>query len=152
MKTVEVNIFGLTFCRIMTVLLLLLALVLRNTWVVLCVCVLMAIPAVLSVRFSPFLLAYDAVLARYLGRRDRVVEVAPLRFAQGLGACLLAVAVLCLLVFHRPRTGWILAGSVLLTTSSGAAGFCVGEHLYRLGRRMVRGFSDSADDLVLTCG
>ena len=140
MKEIEVDLRGLVFCRVMTVALLAAALLTRSVYLVAAVFVLMAVPAFLSVRFSPFLLFYETVMARLLGRRPKIVEVAPLRFAQGMGASLLLIALFLSSVLHRPLAGWILTGTVALTTTSGAAGFCVGEHIYRFGRRLANSF------------
>lgn len=87
---------------------------------------------------APFKALYRHVL-RPLGvlRPDvRVDDPAPHRFAQGMGACVVALAVASL-ALKAAALGWALLGIVALLASVNlAVGFCAGCFIYyQLGRR-----------------
>jgi hypothetical protein len=137
MREIEVNGKALVFCRTITALLLLYALVFTLEGMVIAVFLLMVIPAIFSVRAAPFFALYNSVIGNKLGFARRRIAVPAVRFAHGFGATLLGSAILSLYTGHA-ITAWILVASVMASTSFGAAGFCVGEKIFYAFRSLFR--------------
>ncbi|MEI6875674.1 MAG: DUF4395 family protein, partial [Spirochaetota bacterium] len=122
---------ALRFCRIGTVLLLLAALISRERLLVLATFVIMLVPALSTIRAAPLYALYSFTLGALVKKRERAVDRASIRFAQGLGSTLLALALFCLYGLNSRYAGWILAGSVAVTTAFGAGGLCLGALIHQ---------------------
>jgi hypothetical protein len=138
MKTLVIDANALRFCRIGTVLLLAVAVAARAKLLVALGFLIMLFPAIFSIRFAPLYALYAHVLGAAFGSRRETIDVPAVRFAQGFGASLLLISLSCLYLWHTKYAGWILAGSVALSTAFGAGGLCIGAQIYYLLRRLLR--------------
>jgi protein-S-isoprenylcysteine O-methyltransferase Ste14 len=130
MDELTIDVHALRFCRIGTAALLLAALLSGEKILVFAAFVVMLIPAVFTIRSAPLYTLYTLTLGRLIRRREETVDTAAIRFAQGLGSTLLALALFCLYVLDSQYAGWIFAGSVAATTAFGAGGLCFGAWIY----------------------
>ena len=113
------------------------AFVLNAPWLVALLCLALALGTAVPA-LAPFKGLYARVLLPAgLVRPDRRLDdPAPHRFAQGMGAGVLALAVVALLL-KASSLGWTLVGLVaVLAAVNVLAGFCAGCFIYyQLGRR-----------------
>jgi len=115
------------FAQGVTGLLCLEAIVFRTPWAVVAALALIVI-ALVAPRWSPVNLIFRAIAPP----AQELEPVAPVRFAQGIAAVFLAVAV-ALLFTGLELAGWIVAGGVAaLALFSAATGICVGCEIYRV--------------------
>jgi len=126
----EIDLYALRFCRITTVIVILTAIALKSAYILFFSFLIMAFPAIFSVRYSPFLMLYEATLGHIMPRKPGVYDAAALRFAQGFGASLLLIAIFCITILHTKYGGWFFAFSVAAATAVGAGGYCAGAHIY----------------------
>lgn len=132
----SVDFWAIRLCRVTTVSLLLIALSLHVVLLVALVFVLMASSAVFSLPNSFLVVFYAYLLRGFKTKKEELVDVNALRFAQGLGSFLLLCALLLLTVFHHPIGGWVLVSIVAVSTALGSLGHCVGAHIYFFLKRM----------------
>ena len=117
------------FCRISLTVLLWLALLLHQTWLVGAVFLILASSAILKVHRSPMIVFYSRTILRLRPTEHfEFLDVAAMRFAHGLGAGLALATWLTLVL--RPAAGWwLLLGFCVLKTVS-ACGFCPASRLF----------------------
>ena len=117
------------FCRISLTVLLWLALLLHQTWLVGAVFLILGLSAILKVHRSPMIVLYSQTILRFWPTEHfEFLDVAAMRFAHGMGA-LLALATGLTLLF-RPAVGWwVLLGFCVMKTVS-ACGFCPASRLF----------------------
>lgn len=136
MKTMTIDGRALRFCRIGTVLLLIAAIVFRSTFLVVTGFIIMLIPAFFTISYAPLFAFYNLTFGKIVKKREETIDIAAVRFAQGFGSSLLALSLVCLLIFRTPHAGWILAGFVAVSTAFGAGGLCIGAQIYYLIRKL----------------
>lgn len=133
---VQVNSWALRLCRATTVVFLLAALYFQSFWFVILVFILMASSTVFSISRSPLIVLYTRILTRFGVKKEEIIDVNAIRFAQGLGSVLLLCAMLLLYAFHHPFGGWVLVSIVAFSTAFGSLGYCLGAYIYFLVRKI----------------
>ena len=129
-KLITVNKNALVFCRSTTAALLVLAIIFKIKFLVLVVFLLMLWGALFTVQYAPFLVFYNLFASRFFKQTKETVNIAAIRFAQGFGAALLVLALAYLYLIPSKNAGWIFSIIVAISTAFGAAGYCVGAHIY----------------------
>jgi hypothetical protein len=135
---ININKYGLRFCRGVTVLLLLISIIFRIKELVFFTFIIMLIPAVFSFKFSPFYMLFTATLGKFIPVKNEEIDTSEVRFAQGFGAFLLLIGLFYLYYKHSVTAGWIYAGSVAAATAFGTAGLCVGALMFRFFKKTFR--------------
>ncbi len=136
-KPLVVDMTAIRFNQACIVVLVALAFLFNQPWLVLAVGAVLALGTALPA-LALFQLFYQKVLrpAGWLKARVHPDDPAPHRFAQGVGATFLLVASLSLLVLHLAILGWVLALMVVVLAAINLfVGFCAGCFVYyQLGR------------------
>ncbi|ONH30233.1 DUF4395 domain-containing protein [Pseudofrankia asymbiotica] len=121
---------GLRFAATITAVVLSVALVTGNPWVLLAQLVVFAVGAVGGVRRAPYALVFRRLIRPRLGPPATTEDPAPPRFAQAVGAVFAAVGVVGFLtgldVLGYVATAFAFAAAFL----NAAFEFCLGCHLY----------------------
>jgi hypothetical protein len=121
-------------CRWTLTGLLWLALLGRQPWLLGLAVAILAVSAVVRVDRSPLVLLYRWTLGRlFPPTRFACLDVAAMRFAHGMGACLGAGVLLA--VLRSPRAGWPALGAFCLLKSVSALGFCPASKLFTCLRK-----------------
>ncbi|MDD5110042.1 MAG: DUF4395 family protein [Patescibacteria group bacterium] len=136
--SVTVNRYALTFCRSTTAILLVLAIIFKIKFLVVCVFLLMLWGALFTIQYAPFFVLYHVFLRRFFKQPQATVDIAAVRFAQGFGAALLLIALAYLYVIPSKNAGWIFSAIVAISTAFGAAGYCVGAQIYFALKKILR--------------
>lgn len=124
--TIQRNAF--VFCRYSVALLIWLALILQDIYVLVAAFVILALSAALKVHRAPLVWLYTQTLGRVIASKEVVLDVSAMRFAHTAGAVL---ALTCIILVYRDIPGaWIVvAGFAALKTLS-AVGLCPAYKLY----------------------
>jgi|GEM_PF-269819 len=128
-EIVEIPRPAFAFCRISLTVLLWLAFVLDNVWLVVAVFAILALSVVLKVHRSPMIQLYRQTILRIFPAKNfDFLDVPAMRFAHGMGAIMSLAVILVMLA--APHAGWycLLAFCVLKTTA--ALGFCPASKLF----------------------
>lgn len=132
----QVDPRGQRFAAALTTLVLAVALVTGNPWVLGLQALVFAVGVVAGVRHSPYGLLFSAAVRPRIGPPADLEDARPPRFAQGVG---LAFAVLGLAGYLAgPEWLGIAATALALSAAflNAAFGFCAGCETYLLGRRL----------------
>jgi hypothetical protein len=132
-----VDVRGPRFAAWVTAVVLAVALLTGNGWVVAVQAVVFAVGALAGLRYAPYALLFRVLVAPRLGPvREREPE-APPRFAQLVGLLFAAVGTAGYLL-GVPAVGAVATGLALVAALLNAAtGFCLGCELYLIVRRAV---------------
>jgi protein-S-isoprenylcysteine O-methyltransferase Ste14 len=137
-KKADVNKVALRLCRVTTVVLLLISLVIQSWWLVAIVLILMLYSTITSISHSPLVVLYSRLLRKSRWSSNTSVDTNAIRFAQGFGSTLLIIAIFLYFVFNHPLGAGILVSIVLLSTAMGSLGYCLGAYIY-FGLRKLHG-------------
>lgn len=124
--TVQRNAF--VFCRYSVALLVWAALVLKSAWLLGLVLAILAVSAVVTVRWAPMVWLYTVTAGRFIESPPVVLDIKAMRVAHGLGA-LLALISLSLVLRGSPFA-WYFVAFFALMKSLSALGFCPAYKLY----------------------
>lgn len=110
------------FCRYSVAALVWVALLLQNVWVLLAVFVVLALSALLTVRWAPMILLWKWTLARIFPSEEEILDIKGMRFAHGLGAMMALIALS--LVWHGNPFAWWFVGLFAILKTTSALGWC----------------------------
>jgi Domain of unknown function (DUF4395) len=130
-----VDVRGPRFGAWVTTVVLVVALLTGNGWVVAAQALVFAVGAVAGLRYAPYGLLFRLAVAPRLGPVRETEPEAPPRFAQLVGLLFAAVGAAGYLL-GSPVTGAVATGLALVAALLNAAtGFCLGCELYLIARR-----------------
>lgn len=110
------------FCRYSVAALVWIALLLQNVWVLLAVFVILALSALLTVRWAPMILLWKWTLARIFPSEEEILDIKGMRFAHGLGAMMALIGLS--LVWHGNPFAWWFVGLFAILKTTSALGWC----------------------------
>ena len=150
-KPVVISKAGFIFCRSTIAVLLWLAIILLNIWLIVVTLLIMSLSAIFKVERAPLILLWKHTAERFLPGSAEVVDERGIFVSHVTGV---VFAVLCLgLLCFSPAAGWIATVIFALLQTSAACGFCSALKLYgcltggnccRFGRYAKR-WKDKAD-------
>jgi hypothetical protein len=121
---------GLRFAATITTIVLAVALITGNPWVLLAQLVVFLTGATTGVRSAPYAIVFRRFVRPRLGPPTTTEDPAPPRFAQGVGAVFAAIGVAGFLA-GLPVLGYVATAFALVAAFLNAAfEFCLGCHLY----------------------
>lgn len=124
--TIQRNAF--LFCRYSVALMVWAALIFRNAYLLAAVFAILALSALLTVRWAPMVWLYTQTLGRVISSADVVLDTKAMRVAHTLGAVL---ALVCLaLIYHESPLAWWVVGAFALLKTASAVGVCPAYKLY----------------------
>lgn len=127
-KPVVVQRFAFDFCRVSLAVVLWLALALRLPWLVVACAAVLAVSAIVTVRWAPMVVLYRFTLGLAWPGGHVVLDERGMRFAHGLGA--LMASGCAALLYTRPRSGYLFLFFLAIFKTAGAIGFCSALKLY----------------------
>jgi hypothetical protein len=128
MRNVTIQNNAFVFCRYSVTVLLWLALLFRNAYLLGAVFLILTLSALLTVERAPMVWLYTATVGRRVASKDVILDVGAMRFAHSAGALLAGIA-LALAVRQAPATWYFVAAFAVIKTTS-ALGFCPASKLY----------------------
>lgn len=128
MESAIVQRNAFVFCRYSLAILVWLALLLRSTWVLGAVLVVLALSAALKVQNSPMVRLYTSTVGRRVPSEDVILGVNAMRFAHSAGAALALVALVLVSAGSPVAWPFVALFAVLKTTS--ALGWCPAYKVY----------------------
>lgn len=131
----QVDPRGIRFSAWLTTLVLAFSLTVGSAWLLFAQSLIFAVGAFSGLRWAPYGLIYQYVIARHLKPHTKNEPAAPAQFAQGVGFAMTAIAVIA--AFSGFTTVGLIAATLALaaTFANAAFGFCLGCELYLLIRR-----------------
>ena len=116
------------FCRYSIAILIWIGLFLQNVWVIVAVFAILALSALLTVRFAPMVWIWTNTLGRVIPSEDVVLDIKAMRFAHTAGALLAAISLS--LIWRGNPFAWIFVGFFAALKTLSALGFCPAYKLY----------------------
>jgi protein-S-isoprenylcysteine O-methyltransferase Ste14 len=129
-KTLKIDKKAIVFCRLMTVVLLVLSYTLSEKLIVVLVFALFVLSTATTIKYAPSVMLYNLIFGRLLKRNEVEIDTAAIRFAQGLGSLLLFLSLLNFYYYDNESVAWIVVSIVGVSTLFGASGLCIGARIY----------------------
>ena len=128
-RPVSVSKGAFVFCRYSIAILVWVAFILRNPWILALVGAIMFFSALLKIRRAPLIVLYGYTIDKIWRSPKEILNESAMRFAHIL-ATGLSVICLVFILFINSHVGWFLAFCFAILKTVSAVGFCPASKLY----------------------
>lgn len=150
-KPVSVSKGAFIFCRYTIAVLVWLAFVLRNPWILALVGAIMFFSALLKIRRAPMIVLYAYTIDKIWKSSQEILNESAMRFAHILAT---GLSVICLgfILFINSHIGWFLTLCFAILKTVSAVGFCPASKLYEcVGSDKCCSFAKGIKNVGKTC-